>query len=269
MVNCAAFGCNNRSRNKKNDTGSFKGGFYRIPPIVTSEGPEAERLLRERRREWRRRLKRDDFDDAATHYRVCGIHFVSGRVTDRYYPGTQADDCSWEIADRLNREVNQLRVEIYSLRESLNARCLTYATFLRDDELTKFYTGLPNFKLLNGVFTLVKELVRHIPINALPQFQEFVVTLIRLRLNVPLRDLAFRFDVSEATKDLMKWIDGLKCAIEPGRRGRRDKARHDSHSLSSSLRPVKLVNRSEEERSEAASPHSQILTEDSYVKELA
>lgn len=114
------------------------------------------------------------------------------QVIDDYSPGTQADDGSREIVDRLKQEVNRLRVELYSLRESLNARCLTYAAFQRDDELTKFYTGLPNFQLLDAVFTLVKGLVRHSSINALPQFQEYVVTLIRLRLNVPLRDLAFR-----------------------------------------------------------------------------
>lgn len=314
MVNCAAFGCNNRSRNKKNDTGSFKGGFYRIPAIVTSESPEAERLSKKRRREWQSRLKRVDLDDAATHYRVCGMHFVSGKPSalfdvdhpdwapslnlgykgkdpdknGRYnrrkarraaasertlqtggsgtsaaqdHPpaedgplvegslsaedglpaedvesqqggnpapsngqveqlvqtrGTQADDGSREIVDRLKQEVNRLRVELYSLRESLNARCLTYAAFQRDDELTKFYTGLPNFQLLDAVFTLVKGLVRHSSINALPQFQEYVVTLIRLRLNVPLRDLAFRFDVSEATvsRIVMKWIDGLYFGLE-------------------------------------------------------
>lgn len=129
----------------------------------------------------------------STHKLVLPNLCVTVWVTNHYSPGTQADDGSREIADRLNQEDNRLRVEVYSLRESPNARCLTYAAFLRDDELTKFHTGLPNFKLLNGVFTLVKELVRHSPINALPQFQEFVVTLIRLRLNVPLRDLAFRY----------------------------------------------------------------------------
>lgn len=85
MVNCAAFGCNNRSRNKKNDTGCFKGGFYRIPAIVTSESPEAERLSKKRRREWQSRLKRVDLDDAATHYRVCGMHFVSGECYGPFY----------------------------------------------------------------------------------------------------------------------------------------------------------------------------------------
>ncbi|KAH9380846.1 hypothetical protein HPB48_017766 [Haemaphysalis longicornis] len=78
MVNCAAFGCNNRSCNKKNDTGSFKGGFSHVSAIVTSESPEAERLSKKRRREWQSRLKRADLDDAATHYGACGMHFVSG-----------------------------------------------------------------------------------------------------------------------------------------------------------------------------------------------
>nr|XP_054919818.1 uncharacterized protein LOC126516758 [Dermacentor andersoni] len=45
--------------------------------------------------------------------------------------------------------------------------------------------------------------------NSLTLFQEMLIFLIRLRLNVPLQDLAYRFNVSQSTvsRVVNKWID--------------------------------------------------------------
>ena len=54
---------------------------------------------------------------------------------------------------------------------------------LHDDEYVRFYTGLPNFKVLKSVFDFVA------PANAsatkFTNFQECMVTLMKLRLDTP------------------------------------------------------------------------------------
>lgn len=70
--------------------------------------------------------------------------------------------------------------------------------FLNDDKKVNFYTGLPSLDTLKAVFLRLNPFVtpkaRHI--NC---FQEFVMTLLKLRLNMPLEDLAYRFNVSVST----------------------------------------------------------------------
>ena len=62
----------------------------------------------------------------------------------------------------------------------------------------KFYTGLPSFDILKKIFNFVAPHVKRNSLN-LSKFQEFIMTLIKVRLNVPHQDLAYRFDVSLTT----------------------------------------------------------------------
>ena len=59
----------------------------------------------------------------------------------------------------------------------------------------RFYTGLPSYEVPMVVFEHVSS---HVSIQTqnLSRFQEFVMVLIKMRLNVPLQDLAYRFVVS-------------------------------------------------------------------------
>ena len=53
----------------------------------------------------------------------------------------------------------------------------------------RFYTGLPNIKVLNAVFSLLKKAC---DTSKLSPFQEFMATVIKLRLNCHVQDLAYR-----------------------------------------------------------------------------
>ena len=72
-----------------------------------------------------------------------------------------------------------------------------------------FYTGLPNSYVLVTVFEFVSSGVQHSSQSALTQFQEFVMTLMRLRLYLTIADLAYRFAISTSTNsaDILKWIN--------------------------------------------------------------
>ena len=70
--------------------------------------------------------------------------------------------------------------------------------YFRSDDKVRFYTGLPSYQVLVTTFNHVAPHVSR-RTQALDPFQEFVLVLIKLRLNVPFKDLAYRFLVSVPT----------------------------------------------------------------------
>ena len=81
---------------------------------------------------------------------------------------------------------------------------------LKDDSIVNFYTGLPNLKVLKAVFnhvciTLPSERSAQCKLT---KFQEFMAVMLKLRINPPLVDLGYRFNVSTLTvsRILLKWI---------------------------------------------------------------
>ena len=70
--------------------------------------------------------------------------------------------------------------------------------YFDSDAKVRFCTGLPSYEVLMVVFEHVSSHVSRQTQN-LSRFQEFVMVLIKLRLNVPLQDLAYRFVVSVTT----------------------------------------------------------------------
>ncbi|KAH9365560.1 hypothetical protein HPB48_008921 [Haemaphysalis longicornis] len=64
-----------------------------------------------------------------------------------------------------------------------------------DDRWINFYTGLRTYAILLALFNFLERGVFHGPRNSLSKFQEFMLTLVRVRLGVTIQDLAFRFGV--------------------------------------------------------------------------
>ena len=84
------------------------------------------------------------------------------------------------------------------------------------DDKTRFYTGLPDFHLLTKTFEFVSSYVTR-RTKTLSLFQEFVMVLIKLRLNVPNLDLAYRFEVSLSTvsRIFKAWMEVLDVHLSP------------------------------------------------------
>ena len=85
--------------------------------------------------------------------------------------------------------LNQLKLQLLNVQ-------ISEQTFLENDDKTKFYTGIANFVLLTNVFNLVAKHIKHTSTNVLPPFLEFIITLMKIELNCPFQDLAYRFGVS-------------------------------------------------------------------------
>lgn len=87
---------------------------------------------------------------------------------------------------------------------------------MNDDKLTSFYTGLPSYGVLSAVFTLVEKGTADKSVK-LTNFQCFLLTLMKLRLNLSNYDLGFRFCVHESTvsRTLTNWIQIMDVRLSP------------------------------------------------------
>ena len=88
--------------------------------------------------------------------------------------------------------------------------------FLDSDDKVQFYNGLPSFEILTVVFEHVSPFVARRTLS-LDRFQEFFMVLMKLRLNVPLQDLAYRFKVSQPTvsRIFSSWLVVMDNTLSP------------------------------------------------------
>ena len=117
---------------------------------------------------------------------------------------TQTDLTSKMIED-MCKNSERLETQIESTKEDLQA--FTEKSFeVNGKEYVRFYTGLPNFEVLKTVFDFVAPPATQK--TKLTRFQEFVLALIKLRLDLPFKDLAYRFGLSVSTisRIFSKWL---------------------------------------------------------------
>ena len=88
--------------------------------------------------------------------------------------------------------------------------------FFDSDSKVLFYTGLPSLEILMVVFEHVSPYVTRKTLS-LDRFQEFVIVLMKLRLNMPLQDLAYRFKVSHSTvsRIFSSWLVVMDTRLFP------------------------------------------------------
>ena len=84
-------------------------------------------------------------------------------------------------------------------------------------DVIKFYTGLPSYPRLMTVFNYLSSDLVESKCSALPLFQQFVITLMKLRLNVCDQDIAYRFGISQSTvsKNFRKWVNIMYLYLKP------------------------------------------------------
>lgn len=88
--------------------------------------------------------------------------------------------------------------------------------FFKPDERVRFYTGLPSYEVLMVVFEHVAPHVSRRSLN-LDRFQEFIMVLMKLRLNVPFQDLAYRFltSISTVSRIFKAWMLVMDVRLSP------------------------------------------------------
>lgn len=88
--------------------------------------------------------------------------------------------------------------------------------FVNSDNKVRFYTGLPGLDILKTTLEFISPFVTR-RTRTLTAFQEFVMVLMKLRLNVPLQDLAYRFDISLSTvsRTFLAWMTVIDVRLSP------------------------------------------------------
>lgn len=75
--------------------------------------------------------------------------------------------------------------------------------YFRSHDKVRFYTGLPSYQILVATLNHVAPYVSR-RTQTLDPFQEFIIVLMKLRLNVPFQDLAYRLGIgSNCFTDLL------------------------------------------------------------------
>ncbi|XP_052400897.1 uncharacterized protein LOC127948482 [Carassius gibelio] len=112
-------------------------------------------------------------------------------------------------------EVTRLLQENRELRSELNKQKMDEEFFKDNTEKVQYYTGLQCFAVLFSMFTTVKPFL---PVaKKLSQFQMVLLTLIRLRLDLPIQHLSHIFNVSPSTLSatFADTIDVLYARLTP------------------------------------------------------
>jgi len=97
--------------------------------------------------------------------------------------------------------------EVRVVRESVLTQDFLESDSSKVPDVIKFYTGLPSYPRLMAVFNFLSSALVQSKCSALPLFQQFLIALMKLRLNVCDQDIAYRFGVSQSCscfKELQK-----------------------------------------------------------------
>ena len=131
---------------------------------------------------------------------------------------TDLSMCDIQYLDAFEQDSYHLRSENIELKKSIGSKCPAEETLNGDDEQVKFYTGLPSFATLMAVFNFVSAHISFVCTSrSLPLFQQFLLVLMKLRLNLFDKDLAYRFGISQSSVShyFNKWIEVMFIRLQP------------------------------------------------------
>lgn len=85
------------------------------------------------------------------------------------------------------------------------------------DVKVKYFTGLPNFNVLIGLYHFLLPHISSGPRSVTSKFQELVIVLMRLRLNLPVQVLADMFFISSfaVSRIVLKMVDIMYTQMKP------------------------------------------------------
>ena len=114
-------------------------------------------------------------------------------------------------------QLDMVTKELEKTHEELYASRLDEDGFKDNHEKVCYYTGLPKWGLLYVMFTFLKPHLSTASRKALTPFQQVLMTMMRLRLNLSGQDLAYRFSVHNSTisRTFINVIDIMYARLKP------------------------------------------------------
>lgn len=132
--------------------------------------------------------------------------------------GTQTN-LSSSTVEAMQEELQRLITENRELKEKLAVEQNKFDQnfFREDDEKVRYYTGLQDYCTLDILFQFVEPYIPHSSASVLSKFQQLVLTLIKLRLNLSHLDNGHRFGInrSSASRLFLSMVDVLYKRLKP------------------------------------------------------
>lgn len=115
-----------------------------------------------------------------------------------------------------SENVTQLNQRVTELTDLLNLFKPSSPTFLSDSKKVKFYTGFPSYDHFKRTLLYVNPQITHNN-SALSNEMQFLLVMMKLRLNLRHQDLAYRFGISKTTASryVLKWLDLMYRKLKP------------------------------------------------------
>ena len=111
----------------------------------------------------------------------------------------QSEQSCQDKIEELKKENERLICFDDQLKVKLEAHTLNEENFRNDDKKVLFYTGLSTWELLLTLFTYVQPNLSCTAKSSLSPFQQLLLTLMRLRLNMSNQDLGYRYQIHQST----------------------------------------------------------------------
>ncbi|XP_020487666.2 uncharacterized protein [Labrus bergylta] len=157
------------------------------------------------------------------HVEESASSSISTDEDDEDYDESMSDSKKGKFAQTSDAQGNfddllkALKKENQALRESVERMSLSESSLRNDAEKVKFYTGLPNFFVLETVMWLLAPHMDGMKNMKLSKFQQLLLTLMRLRLDLRNQDLAYRFGikVSMVTRTVHQMVNIMSSTLVP------------------------------------------------------
>ena len=142
----------------------------------------------------------------------------SSNLSASLFSSSSMEDVLNEASSCLTSDVGVQTAEFdYLFNDTrLSQKPFTEDYFAGDDENVRFYTGLPSFDILKTTFEFIKLFVTRRCLT-LTLFQEFILVLMKLRLDVPFQDHAYRLEISLSTvsRIFLAWMIVMDIRLSP------------------------------------------------------
>ena len=122
-----------------------------------------------------------------------------------------------DFIDLQEKEFINTNLTVFKLQKEITLLQLGTRELFANDEIVRFYTGLPKIEILDAFFLYISDSITLSSRSVLTKYQMLSLTLIRLRLNLMTNDLAYQFNVTSSTASsaFLKIIDALFLHLKP------------------------------------------------------
>lgn len=148
---------------------------------------------------------------------------VEDRAHDVVPPAADDDtkecqtDMSGDVVRGMEEEMRRLTLENSSLKLELASAKLTECSLAGNDNKVNFLSGLPTHYILMQLYNFVSPRLNETHRSSLTKFQQLLMTLMKLRLNVSNELLGFLFNVRQSTvsRIFLNTLDVLYVMMQP------------------------------------------------------